>query len=268
MPIVSAAKAVDYAAPPGERALEQLAPQEATRWFEHALALHESAAAELTGADDDTLLCDLLVGSGIAAQQSGDPEFRATLLRASELAGADGRHRAPGARRAGQHARLRVSETGSVDTERVSCSRQHWRRSARRQRRSRARLLATLSAELTFAGDWDRRKALSDESLELAARLGDPETLSEVLSHRFITIWTPETLAQRIEDTDRGLAIAQEVGDPLAQFRATHWRAAAAVEAGELDLAADLVAPSPRSPSGCTDLPRAGWPPTTARRRR
>jgi tetratricopeptide (TPR) repeat protein len=62
-----------------------------------------------------------------------------------------------------------------------------------------------------------------------------------VLSHRFITIWTPETLAQRIEDTHRELAIAQEVGNPLAQFRALHWRAAAAVEAGELDLAAKLV---------------------------
>jgi tetratricopeptide (TPR) repeat protein len=231
---------VGYARSAGQHALEQLAPQEATRWFEHALALHQSTAAERTSADDDTLLCDLLIGSGIAAQQSGDPEFRATLLRASELA-----------RRMGDTERLVrgvlantrgfVSESGRVDTERVALLEAALDALGDRDSADRARLLATLSAELTFAGDWDRRKALSDQSLELAARLGDPSTLSEVLSHRFITIWTPETLAQRIEDTDRELAIAQEVGNPLAQFRALHWRAAAAVEAGELDLAAKLV---------------------------
>ena len=240
VPIVAAPKAVGYARSAGQHALEQLAPQEATRWFEHALALHQSTAAERTSADDDTLLCDLLIGSGIAAQQSGDPEFRATLLRASELA-----------RRMGDTERLVrgvlantrgfVSESGRVDTERVALLEAALDALGDRDSADRARLLATLSAELTFAGDWDRRKALSDQSLELAARLGDPSTLSEVLSHRFITIWTPETLAQRIEDTDRELAIAQEVGNPLAQFRALHWRAAAAVEAGELDLAAKLV---------------------------
>ena len=240
VPIVAAPKAVGYARSAGQHALEQLAPQEATRWFEHALALHQSTAAERASADDDTLLCDLLIGSGIAAQQSGDPEFRATLLRASELA-----------RRMGDTERLVrgvlantrgfVSESGRVDSERVALLEAALDAIGDRESADRARLLATLSAELTFAGDWDRRKALSDESLELAARLGDPSTLSEVLSHRFITIWTPETLAQRIEDTDRELAIAQEVGNPLAQFRALHWRAAAAVEAGELDLAAKLV---------------------------
>ena len=40
------AKAVDYARSAGQHALEQLAPQEATRWFEHALALHQSTGAD------------------------------------------------------------------------------------------------------------------------------------------------------------------------------------------------------------------------------
>src|SRR6185312_4482089 len=240
VPMVSALKAVDYARAAGQHALEQLAPQEAMRWFEHALALHQSTAGERSSAEDDALLCDLLIGGGIAAQQSGDPEFRATLLRASDLA-----------RRMGDTERLVravlantrgfVSETGRVDTERVALLEAALDGVGDAETADRARLLATLSAELTFAGDLRRRKSLSDQSLELAARLGDPVTLSEVLSHRFITIWTPETLAERIADTDRELAIAQEAGNPLAQFRALHWRAAAAVEAGELDLAAKLV---------------------------
>jgi tetratricopeptide (TPR) repeat protein len=93
----------------------------------------------------------------------------------------------------------------------------------------------------TYAGDWERRKALSDESVAIAGRLGDPETITKVLSARFITIWTPETLAERIADTERGLAIAEELGDPLAVFQAAHWKAAAAVEAGNIDLAAELL---------------------------
>jgi tetratricopeptide (TPR) repeat protein len=106
----------------------------------------------------------------------------------------------------------------------------------------RARLLAVLSAELTFAGDWPRRKALSDESVAIARRLGDPAIVGDVLSLRFITVWTPETLAERLDDTERGLAIAEEGGNQLALLRALHWRAAAAVEAGQLQLAGQLVA--------------------------
>ncbi|HEY1508721.1 MAG TPA: AAA family ATPase [Solirubrobacteraceae bacterium] len=240
VPIVGAPKAIGYARQAGEQALAQLAPQEATRWFEHALALQQSAAAERAAGDGNTLLCDLLIGHGIAAQQSGDPEFRATLLKASELA-----------RQMGDTDRLVrgvlantrgfVSESGRVDTERVSLLEAALGAIGERDSAERARLLATLSAELTFAGDWTRRKTLSDQSVAIATRLGDPATLSEVLSHRFITIWTPETLAQRIEDTDRELAIAQEIVSPIAEFRAVHWRAAAAVEAGDLDLAGKLV---------------------------
>jgi tetratricopeptide (TPR) repeat protein len=78
--------------------------------------------------------------------------------------------------------------------------------------------------------------------LAIANRLGDPAIISEVLSLRFITVWTPETLAERLDDTVRGLAIAEEIGDQLALLRALHWRAAAAVEAGRLQLASELVA--------------------------
>lgn len=241
VPIVPAATAVEYARRAGQHGLEQLAPQEATRWFEHALKLHRvTAPAESTAPGSDELLRELLIGRGIAEQQSGDPAFRETLLRTSELA-----------REAGDTDRLVravlantrgfASATGRVDAERVAMLEAALSAIGEQDSSARARLLAILSAELTFAGDWRRRKALSDESLEIASRLGDPATLSDVLSARFITIWTPETLGQRLSDTQRDLAIAEELGGPLAQFRALHWRAAAAVEAGELDLAAALV---------------------------
>ncbi|MBV9799373.1 MAG: AAA family ATPase [Solirubrobacterales bacterium] len=242
VPIVDAEKAVEYARRAGDYALEQLAPQEALRWFEYAIELHDprSATSREGGADDEAMRCELLIGRGIAQQQCGDPDFRDTLLRAAELArtlgDTDRLVRAVLANTRGF-----VSETGRVDAERVVMLEAALEACGQAESVARARLLAILSAELTFAGDWYRRKALSDESVTIASRLGDPITVSEVLSERFITIWTPETLAQRRSDTDRELALAEEVGDPLAQFRALHWKAAAAVEAGELDLAAGLV---------------------------
>jgi class 3 adenylate cyclase/tetratricopeptide (TPR) repeat protein len=240
VPMVGASRAVHYARQAGEQALEQLAPQEATRWFEHALALHESVSSELAADEAEALLCDLLIGRGIAEQQCGDPEFRATLLNASERARArDDTERL--VRSVLANTRGFASETGRVDAERVALLEAALEAIGDADSADRARVLATLSAELTFAGDWERRKALSDESVAIAARLGDPATVSDVLSPRYITIWTPETLAERIIDTDRELAIAQELGDPLAVLRGLHWKAAAAVETGELDLAADLV---------------------------
>jgi hypothetical protein len=235
VPIVAAPTAVGYASQAGQFALEQLAPQEASRWFERALALHQPPDS-----GEDPLLLDLLIGQGIARQQGGDPEFRATLLRASQLARAAGdTDRLVQAVLA--NTRGFVSETGRVDEERVEMLDAALAAIGERDNQARAQLLATLAAELTFAGDWQRRKALSDESVAIADRLGDPATVGEVLSARFITTWTPETLEQRIADTTRELALAEEIGNPLARFRALHWRAAAAVESADLDLAATLV---------------------------
>jgi class 3 adenylate cyclase len=241
VPLVAPEKAVEYASMAGRYALERLAPQEARRWFGRALELHcAKSAGGPGGRQDDPLLRDLLIGQGIAQQQGGDPEFRMTLLRASRLAGAAGD--TPRLVRAVlANTRGFVSETGHVDADRVELLDAALAAIGEHDSPERARLLATLASELTFARDWARRKALSDESVAIADRLGDPETISEVLSARFITIWTPETLGQRVADTTRELALADAIGNPLARFRALHWCAAAAVEAGDFDQAHSLV---------------------------
>lgn len=240
VPMVDAAKAVDYLRQAGEYALEQLAPQEATRWFERGLELHAAELAR-SGGDGDTLQCDLLIGRGIAQRQSGDASFRDTLLQACAIAQRLG-DSVRLVRAALANTRGFVSETGRVDTERVAMLETALDAVGPADSPERARLLAVLSAELTFAGDWPRRKGLSDESVAIARRLGDPAIISDVVSLRFITVWTPETLAERLADTEQGLAIAEEGGDQLALLRALHWRAAAAVEAGELQPAGQLVA--------------------------
>ena len=74
-------KAISYARQAGERALADLAPDEALRWFSQALEL-QGQQLEVDPIDH----CDLLVGLGEAQRQAGDPAFRETLLEGSEIA--------------------------------------------------------------------------------------------------------------------------------------------------------------------------------------
>ena len=65
----------------GQRALEQLAPEEAMRWFSKARdLLPGEGPAEQAGR------CDVLIGLGEAMRQLGDTAFRDVLLEASEIA--------------------------------------------------------------------------------------------------------------------------------------------------------------------------------------
>jgi len=64
-----------------ERALAQLAPDEAARWYRQALELHDQAPG-----GERSERCELLIGLGEAQRQVGNPEHRQTLLDAAGLA--------------------------------------------------------------------------------------------------------------------------------------------------------------------------------------
>src|SRR5262249_28234423 len=68
-------KVVDYSVLAGERALTQLAPHEALRWFSDVLE-HDL---------DDARRCDALTGLGVAQRRLGDGAFRKTLLEATAI---------------------------------------------------------------------------------------------------------------------------------------------------------------------------------------
>lgn len=73
-------KAVHYAAVAGARALGQLAPDDALRWY--------STALEMVGRSpvDRRQRAEILVGLGDAQRQCGDPAHRETLIEAAHLA--------------------------------------------------------------------------------------------------------------------------------------------------------------------------------------
>jgi DNA-binding SARP family transcriptional activator len=230
-----AARTIEYARRAGDHALGRLAPQAAARWYRDAVELLD----QQPGAREEQR-CELLIGLGDAQRQSGDPAFRETLLEACQIA-----------RRHGDTDRLVravlannrgfVSASGEVDDERVGALEAAIASIGARDDARRARLLATLGAELAFSGDWERRLALANEALTLARQHGDEATLSQVLTLRFVTIWAPETLSERLANTAENVALADRLGDPVAQFGAVHWRGVACVQAGEMKEAARAI---------------------------
>jgi DNA-binding SARP family transcriptional activator len=211
----------------GDDAAAKLAPQEAARWFQQALELADSAPDA-----GEAVRCELLIELGTAQRQSGDPAFRDTLLEAARIAHRRGDDDAL-VRATIANTRGFVSATGKVDDERIAVLERALGAVGPARSPERARLLATLAGELTFSGDWSHRRLLSDEALEIAHELGDPETLVHVLSARNITVWSPPTLKERFAGTAECRRAADLLDDPLAQFQAVHWRASACIENGE-----------------------------------
>src|SRR5205823_996370 len=178
--------AVDYAARAGDRALAQLAHDEAVTYYAQGLEL--LLAPE--GLPDETRRLELLLALGEAQRRAGAPAYRETLLEAGRLA----RERGD----AGALARAAISNTramfmgnfGWVDAERVEALEAALAAGGEADTPIRARLLATLALELTFAGQEHRHLSLSDEALATARRFGDAAALAGVLLAPHSTLHT------------------------------------------------------------------------------
>jgi DNA-binding SARP family transcriptional activator len=220
-------KPLRYALLAGDDALKRLAPDEARRWYARALDLH-ARRADPTDAER----CEILVRRGEAEQQVGDPAFRDTLLEAADLARrTDDPKRL--IRAALANTRGLQSSSGTVDEDRIAALDLAIEATGTQPSAERARLLATQAVELAFSGQWKRRVALSDEALALARSLDDPDTLANVLNLRFLTIWAPETHAERLANSGESIVACEQSRDQVALFHAYHWRTAAAIEAAD-----------------------------------
>jgi tetratricopeptide (TPR) repeat protein len=231
-PVTDVTKAVDYARWAGDRALAQLAHDEAVRYYHSALDL---LAAAGTGADPRRL--ELLISLGEAQARAGAPGFRETLLEAARLA----RHRGEAdalARAALASARggLSIGGTiGVVDVERVEALEAALAALPTGDSPNRARLLAALGQALLYTFDRERRVRLSQEATEMARRLGDPATLAHVLLERFFTIVAPSTLYERLDNSAELLSLAEVLGDPTMTAQALILHVRNNAEAGNFE---------------------------------
>jgi tetratricopeptide (TPR) repeat protein len=204
------ARARDWALQAGDDAMRSLAPGDAVAYFRQALLLHDQLRD-----DDVAMRIDLLTRLGTAERQVGDAEHRDTLLKACRLA-----------RREGDGPRLAAaalannsgtfSVFGGLDAERVEMLEAAI--AAGSDNASQARLLATLANELTYSGDFARRRQLVDDALAAARASGDPALHLHALNLVFYPLWVPETLDERVAMTEESLALAADVDDPLTQF--------------------------------------------------
>ncbi|MBV8950913.1 MAG: AAA family ATPase [Actinobacteria bacterium] len=220
-------KALRYTLEAGDAALAALAPDDAARWYRHALDL-VSRSAEPHG----TARCRALVGLGAAQSRAGLPEHRATLAEAAalaqELGDADLLVAAifAGGRSGGG--------TTLADTWRVEVIHRALDAVGDADSGARARLLVALAHSLD-AREWKQRRALGAEATAVARRLGDDVTLLAVLNGAYQTMSAPETLEARRESTAEAIELADRLGHVEQGFVARLARVDCSMQAADLD---------------------------------
>jgi class 3 adenylate cyclase/tetratricopeptide (TPR) repeat protein len=223
---VDTAKALHYARLAAERALAQLAPDEAVRWYRQALELYDQASS-----GDLCERCELLIGLGEAQRQTGNPEFRQTLLDAAHLAqqlgDADRLCQAVLANSRGW-----ISQAGAVDSERVQALEAAAEALPDTDPR-RAQVLALLACELHYGGEPARCRRLAAEAIEIARAAGDPAALAHTLAHACWAIEVPDTLQERKRLNDELVELTQRLDDPKLSLGAAAGRVIVGMQAGD-----------------------------------
>ncbi len=168
-------KAIRYAKLAGDRALHQLAPDEAIRWYSQGLEL-----ADRLPQQDPRERVEVLIGLGIAQRQTGDPAHRETLLdaarQADQLDHVDLLARAVIANNRGWQ-----SSIAQADAERIGMLDRAVARLDPTALAERARLLATAAVERIPVSPLDERVALAEEAVAAARESGDRAALAFAL---------------------------------------------------------------------------------------
>ena len=224
----TAAKAVHYARRAAERALILLAPDEAARWYRQALDPSEQAPSA-----ERSERCELLIGLGEAQRQTGNHDFRQTLLDAAQLAqelsNIDLLCRAV---LANSREWVTASQFGAVDSERVQALESAAGALADDDVR-RAQVLALLAFELHYGAEQERCRALAAEAIEIARAAGDSAALAHTLANATSATWATDTLRERQRVSDELVELVQSLDDPRLTFWAALRRMVVGLQAGE-----------------------------------
>ena len=221
--------ALRWAGRAGDDALADLAPIEATRWFETALDL--ATALDRPEAEQ----AGLMVRLGEARHRAGDPAARDTLLEAAARA-----------RRAGVHdvlvsaalaADRGLGRIDTVDDEQLAVTEAALEVVDRSDTATHARLLALFALQLINSPRSELRQESARHAVELIDASEDPTLLPRTIAALTFALEGPGTLASRRELSARAVAQARASGDPVLEFW-TH-RAAyfVAVESADPQLA-------------------------------
>ncbi len=225
---IDLAKAIRYSREAGDAALKALAPANALRYYVQALDVYPQ-----TTDPDPVLGIDLAIGLGTAQRQTGNPDYRNTLLNAARRAADLGdMNRLVAAVLANN--RGVVSSVIAFDTEKVEILEKALDRLSTDDP-DRALVLATLCSELTFESPLHRLQALADEAVVIAETFDDDEVIVRVLNLVFDPLQVPPLLEQSLIRSADALIRAGRIGDPVLLYFAAGFRAIAAARSADIE---------------------------------
>lgn len=226
-PVEGPARAIDFALAAGRRADRLLAWEDAAEHYRSALR-----ARRASGASEDRVGCELLLALGASEERAGLDEARETFAAAARIARDVGDAALLG--RAALGVAGPWSTLGREDPDVVEALEEALDALGEDDSPLRARLLARLSLELYYAGQPERRLALSEEAVQLARRLSDPRTLATALDARHYALWRPETVEERLEVAGELRRIAEEAGDLELELEGAGWTVVDLLELGDV----------------------------------
>jgi tetratricopeptide (TPR) repeat protein len=252
-----AARALAYARRAGEQAMAMHAYEEAAA--EYRRALH---ALQFSG-PDDAVRCELLLRLGEAQARAGDDaNAEQSCLQAAGLS------RKLGAPEQLARAALGFGErqvaAGLVNRQLVGLLREALDGLGPQDSPLRARLLARLSLELTFAEERQHSASLSLQAVAMARRVGDGAAQGSALRARWMASWGPDSLQERLSLERELLRLARETGDHELELVGRARRASSALESGDLRAAEADVAACSRLAEEFR-MPAHQWTATTMR---
>ena len=202
-------KAFDYARRAADRAMDQLAYEEAARVYGLALdALDPHEVGDLP------VRCELLLSLGEAREAAGQAaKSKEAFIRAAEIGRSTGSREQLARAALGYGGRLTWLRPAAGDTRLVPLLEEALEALGHDDTTLRAMLLARLASALRDDALPERREALSREAVAIARRLDDPLTLFSVLiGHRMIA-WAPENVHEHLEIASEIVRLADEAGD-------------------------------------------------------
>jgi DNA-binding SARP family transcriptional activator/tetratricopeptide (TPR) repeat protein len=224
-----AEEAIAYALGAAEQATTMLAHEEAAEHYARALDVQGRFEPEATRRRLELLLAmgEARVRGGERAQASS--AFREAAALAEQLG--DG---AALARAAVGASRRYVQPPGVVDTELIEMIERALELEPGRTL-MRVRLLACLCGAIYYSSDRDRMSALSQEAIEIATELGDPEARAHACGARRRVLWDAPHLQDRIEASTEMLTLARQIGNLELQLQAHAWLVVDLLERGDRD---------------------------------
>lgn len=228
-------KAFRYTYEAAEAAMEARAPTDAVGYYATALDLF----AKMADADPRQRV-HLLLALGDAQRQSGNAEFRETLLEAAHSA-----QRLGAIEELIDAALLNnrgyFSAVGSVDSEKVEVLEAALDALPEGDSTQRALLLARLCAELSWAPT-EQRRSIATDAIAIGRRGNDPLTLFRVLFWTLLPLEAPSMTAQLLQSADELMALATTLEDPDCQYWANAVSHRLARQVGDLDRATSCLA--------------------------